>query len=130
MSPLSCCHAAAVQHCRCHRCRCAAAATTMLPRCCRHTAATATLLPPPCFLPPLLCCHQAATTATATMQPPPLPLLPSCHRCHYLHCEICFDDEKELCMMIDIDFFQLSWLFQLGIEFLHGEMLSVFNALI
>jgi hypothetical protein len=41
-----------------------------------------------------------------------------------------FDNEKELCNMTDIDFVQLSQLFQLGVKFLHGGMLPIFNALV
>ncbi len=41
-----------------------------------------------------------------------------------------FDNEKELCNMTNIDFVQLSQLFQLDIEFLHGGMLPIFNALV
>jgi hypothetical protein len=41
-----------------------------------------------------------------------------------------FDSEKELCYMTDIDFVQLSHLFQLGIEFLHRGMLPIFDALV
>jgi hypothetical protein len=41
-----------------------------------------------------------------------------------------FDNEKELCNMTDIDFVQLSQLFQLGIIFLHGGMLPIFDALV
>jgi hypothetical protein len=40
-----------------------------------------------------------------------------------------FDNEKELCNMT-IDFVQLSQLFQLGVEFLHGGMLPIFDALV
>ncbi len=32
--------------------------------------------------------------------------------------------------MTDVDFFRLSGLFQLGIKFLHGGMLSIFDALV
>ena len=41
-----------------------------------------------------------------------------------------FDNEKELCNMTDIDFIQLSQLFQLGVEFLHGGMLPIFDTLV
>jgi hypothetical protein len=136
MSPPSCCHAAAVQHCCCHHRHCAATTATMLPRCCRHTATTATLLPPPrCQL---RCC------VTIKLPPPPLP--PRRRHCHR-HCQAAtaatklpllplstlqnkFDNEKEFCKMTDVDFFWLSQLFQPGIEFLHGEMLPIFDALV
>ncbi len=130
------CHAAAVQHCRCHHRHCAATGITMLPCCCHQTAATATLLLP------RHCClrHRVATKL------PPLPLPPRCchRRCHCQAATVAaklpllplstlwdrFDDEKEWCKMTDIDFFWLSWLFQLGVEFLHGGMLSIFDALV
>ncbi len=41
-----------------------------------------------------------------------------------------FDNEKELCNMTDIDFVQLSQLFPLGVKFLHGGMLPIFDALV
>jgi hypothetical protein len=41
-----------------------------------------------------------------------------------------FDNEKELCNMTEIDFVQLSQLFQLGVEFLHRGMLPIFDALV
>ncbi len=137
MLPLSCCHAVAMQHCRPHCGRCAATAATMLPRRCRHPATTIAMLPPPprCSLPcsitiklpqlPLLLrrrhcrCHCQAATATTKL--PPLSPSTLWDR---------FDDEKELCKMTDVDFFQLSWLFQLGLKFLHGGMLSILNALV
>ncbi len=135
MLSLSCCHAAAAQHCFRHRRSCAATAT-MLPRCCRHTAATATLLPPPrCRLCPRV----------ATKLPPP-PLQPCCHH-HHRRCQAAnaaaklpplplstlwdsFDDEKEFCKMTEVDFFQLSQLFRPGVKFLHGGMLSIFHTLV
>ncbi len=135
--PPSCFHAAAMQHCCRHHRRCAATATTMLPRCCRHTATTATLLP-------LLCC---CLNRRVTPKLPPLPLTP--RRCHcHQHCQAAaaatklpplplstlqdmFDNEKKFCNMTNVDFFWLSsWLFQPGIEFLHGEMLPIFDALV
>ncbi len=137
MSPPSCCHAASMQHCCRHHRHCAAATATKLPRCCRHPATTARLLPPPqCRV----CRH-----VTTKLPPPPLPPC-RCHHCHR-HCQDAtaaaklpplslstlwdrFDDEKEFCKMTDIDFSHLSWLFQPGIEFLHGGMLPIFNALV
>ncbi len=41
-----------------------------------------------------------------------------------------FDNEKEFCNMTDIDFVRLSQLFRLGIEFSHGGMLPIFDALV
>jgi hypothetical protein len=41
-----------------------------------------------------------------------------------------FDNEKEFCNLTDVDFVQLSQLFQLGVKFLHGGMLPIFNALV
>jgi hypothetical protein len=41
-----------------------------------------------------------------------------------------FDNENELCNMTDIDFVQLSQLFQLGVKFLHRGMLQIFDALV
>ncbi len=139
MSPPSCCHAAAAQHCCHHRCCCAAAATTMLPCCCHYPAATATQLPlPRCWLrrgvatkllplplPPhhrhhSRCC-QAAAAAAAAAKLPPLPLSTLWDS---------FDNEIEFCKMTDVDFFQISRLFQPGIKFLHGGMLSIFDALV
>ncbi len=137
MSPPSCCHAATTQHSRCHRNRCAAATTPILPCCCPHTAATTMLVLP-------LCCHLCSRVAT-TLPPPPLP--PRCHHRCRRRCQAAaaaaklppsslstlwdrFDDEKELCKMTGVDFFQLSQLFQLGIKFLHGGMLSIFDALV
>ncbi len=134
MLPLSCCHAAAVQHC--HHRRCCAAATIMLPYCCCHTAAI-TMLPPP---PRCRLCRQVA----AKLQPLPMPPC-CCHRRR--HCQAAaaaakllrlllstlwdkFDDEKKLCKMTDVDFFWLSWLFWYGIKFLHGAMCSIFDALV
>ncbi len=38
-----------------------------------------------------------------------------------------FDNEKELCNMTDIEFVQLSHLFRLGVKFLHGGMLPIFD---
>jgi hypothetical protein len=138
MLPPLCCQAAATQHCCRHRRCCAAATATMLPRCCHHTAATATLFPP---LRCRLCCRVATK-----LPPPPLPPR-CCHHRHRRHCQAApataklqlspsptlwdrFDDEKEFCKMKDVDSFQLSWLFQPGIKFLHGGMLSIFNALV
>ncbi len=136
MLPPSCCHAAATQHWCPHRHRCAAAATTMLPRSCLHTAATAMLLPLPLcglccnvvtkLLPPQLpprCRHRrrCCQAATITTKLPPMPLSTLWDR---------FDDGKELCKMTDIDFFWLSQLFWLGVKFLHGGMLSIFNTLV
>ncbi len=135
MSPPSCCHAAATQHCCHHHCRCAAAATTMLPRCCCYTTATATLLPLPHYR-----LHRDATK----LPPPPLSPRP-CHCC--CHCQAAaaaaklpqlllftlwdrFNDEKEFCKMRDVDFFQHSWLFQPGVKFLLGGMLSIFQVLV
>ncbi len=138
MLPPSCCHAAAAQHCCHHRHRYATTAATMLPRHCRHAATTATLLPlPRCHL-----CH------CVPIKLPPLPLPPLCRHCHR-RCQAAtaavkvkllllplstlwdrFDDEKEFCKMTDVDFFWLSWLFQPGIKFLHGGMLSIFNAVV
>ncbi len=139
MLPQSCCHAAALQHwCHQHFC-CDAATAPILPCYCRHTLATTTLLPPPC-------CHVHRHVTTQLLPPP----LPPCHH-HHLHCrrqcqavtaatkrlplplstlQDKFDDEKEFCNMTDIDLVQLSWLFQLGIEFLHGGMLPIFEALV
>ncbi len=139
MSPPSCCHAAALQHwCPHHRC-CAAAAAPMLPHYCRHSAATTRLLPPPrCRV-----CHRVTTK----LPPPPLPLC--CRHCchHRWRCHAAtaatklpplllstlwdkFDNEKEFCNMTDIDFIRLSWLFQLDVEFSHGGMLPIFDALV
>ncbi len=119
-------------------------ATIVLP-CCR----LATLIPPP---PPLCCprhpnadrvCHHVTTKL------PPVPLPP--HRRHRHHhrwrCQPTtastklpplplstlqdkFDNEKEFCNNADIDCIWLSWLFQLGIKFLHGGVHPIFNALV
>jgi hypothetical protein len=133
---LPCCRCAALPR---HQRRCAAAAATMLPCCCRHTAATATLLPL------LLRCHLHCCVAAKL---PPLPLHPRCchRRCHCCHQAAAaaakllppplstlwdrFVDEKELCKMTDVDFFWISGLSWLGVEFLHGGMLLIFNALV
>ncbi len=140
MSLLSCCHAANAQHCRRH-CRCAVATITMLPCllppcCCRCCAAvSAIVLPPSCHH----ChCHHAATTPAAAAK---LPLPPWHHQAAAAAAKLLLlqsstlwdrflDDEKELCKMTDVDFFWLSQLFQLGIKFLHGGMLSIFGALV
>ncbi len=114
----------------CHHCH-----NAMLPCCYRHTTAIAMLLPPPRYCvhshvatkvppPPVPPprhhrphCSQAATTTKLL----PLPLSTLCNR---------FDDEKEFCKMTDVDFFELSCLFQLGVEFLHRGMLPIFDALV
>jgi hypothetical protein len=131
----SCCHAATAQHCR-RRCRCCAA--SMLPRCRCHAATTA-------MLPPLPRCHLSCRVVVKLL-PPPLP--PHCHHHRRHHCcqaaaaaaklplpllsTLCdrFDNEKELYKMTNDDFFCLSQIFQLGVEILHGEMLSIFDALV
>ncbi len=65
---------------------CHTAASTLLPplRCCHHRAAAfAAVLPPSCRH---RHCHHAAATAAGVAKLPLPP--PSCHCCHYLHCEI------------------------------------------
>ena len=117
-------------------------ATIALP-CCRLAAL---ILPPP-----PLCCHRHPNAGrvrrhvTTKLPPPPLP--PRCCHCHH-HRQRCqpatastkllssplstlqdkFDNEKEFCNNADIDCVQLSRLFQLGIEFLHGGMRPKFDA--
>jgi hypothetical protein len=111
----------------------------MLPRYCRHTVATTTLLPPPHY----------RVRCRVTTKLPPLPLPPHrrhrCHRCR--HCQPAtaatklpplplsilqdkFDNEKEFCNNEDVDFVQPSQLFQLGVKFLHGGMLPIFDTLV
>jgi hypothetical protein len=138
MLPPSCCHAAALQHWYRHHCRYAAAAP-MLPHYCCHTAVTTRLLPPP------RCCVRRRVTTKL----PPLPLPPRCRHCchHRQRCQATtaatkllplplstlqdkFDNEKEFCNMTDIDFVRLFQLFWLGVEFLHGGMLLIFDALV
>jgi hypothetical protein len=111
----------------------------MLPRYCRHITATAMLLPP-------LRCH-VCRCVTIKLPPPPLP--PHCRHRHHRprRCQAAaaatkllplplstlqdkFDNEKEFCNMTDIDFVQLSCLFRLGVKFLHGGVLPIFNALV
>ncbi len=136
MSPPSCCHAATKQHCFHHCCRYAAPAATMLPCCYCHTTPITKLLPPPhCYVR-----HHVATK----LPPPPLPPCHCWHRCCCCQAAVTtkllllplftlhdrFDDEKEFCKMTDIDFFQLSCLFRLGVEFLHRGMLPIFDALV
>jgi hypothetical protein len=41
-----------------------------------------------------------------------------------------FDNEKEFCNNADIDCVRLSQLFRLGVEFLHGGMRPIFDALV
>ncbi len=142
MSPPRCCHAAATAlllRC-CHRCRRCAAAAATISLCYRRHAATATTIPwPPCCcrhrcyvavnllplpLPPCCrhrpCCrHHQAAAAAAKLPPPPLCTLWDR-----------FDDVKELYKMTDVDFFQLSQVLWLGVKFLHGRMLSIFDALV
>ncbi len=62
-------------------------------------------------------CESKLCTAATKLQPLPLSTL-----------QDKFDNEKEFCNMTDIDFVRLSQLFQLGIEFLHGGMLPIFDA--
>jgi hypothetical protein len=139
MLPPSCFHAAATQQSCCHCGRCVATAATMLPRFCHHLSATTTLLPPPrCWV-----CRRVATKLPL---PPLLPLPPCHHHCHP-HCQAHaattkllplllstlqdrFDNKEEFCKMTDVDFFQLTQLFQPGVKFLHGEMVPIFDALV
>jgi hypothetical protein len=118
---------------------------TIVLSCCR----LATLIPPPL----LLCCcrrpnagrvHRRVTTK---LPPPPLP---PCRRHHHHRRRRCqpttastkllmmplytlqdkLDNEKEFCNNADIDCLQLFQLFRLGIEFSHGGMHPIFNALV
>ncbi len=116
----------------------------MLPCCC-----LATLIPPP----PPLCCRRRPNAnpvrCHVTIKLPPLPLPPFCRHRHHHHrrCQPTtastklpplplstlqdkFDNEKEFCNNADIDCVQLSWLFQLGVKFLHGGMHPIFDALV
>ncbi len=119
-------------------------ATIVLP-CCRLAA----LIPPP---PPLCCCrcpNAGCVRRRVTTKLPPPPLLPHCHHPHHHHrrCQPAtastklpplplstlqdkFDNEKEFCNNADIDCVWLSWLFRLGIKFLHGGMRPIFDALV
>jgi hypothetical protein len=62
-----------------------------------------------------------STAKTAATKLPPLPLSTLQDK---------FDNEKEFCNMTDIDFVQLSQLFRLGVKFLHGGMLPIFEVLV
>ncbi len=109
----------------------------------------AALIPPT----PPLCCRRRPNTGRVhchvTTKLPPPPLLPRCchHHHHRWHCQPAtastklpllplstlqdkFDNEKEFCNNADIDCVQLSWLFQLGIEFSHGGMHPIFDVLV
>ncbi len=128
--------------CCCH----AALLLPPLPLCCRRRHHAATPLPPHCYhcyAVAAAALHLRRRVATKLPQPP----LPPCHFHHRCHCQAAaatakllplllstlwdrFDDEKEFCKMIDIDFFQLSWLFWPGVEFSHGGMLSIFDTLV
>jgi hypothetical protein len=123
---------------------CSHVATIVLP-CCRLAA----LIPPP----PLLCCRRCPNAGRVrrrvTTKLPPPPLSPCRRHCHHqrrrcqpatastklpplplLKLQDKFDNEKEFCNNADIDCIQLSWLFRLGIEFLHGGMHPIFDALV
>jgi hypothetical protein len=93
------------------------------------------LLPPPC------CCVRRRVAIK--LPPPPLPPHRRCRRrrcqaatatklCHSPLSRLRdrFDDEKEFCKMTDDDFFKLSHLLWLGVEFLHRGVLPIFNALV
>ncbi len=129
MSPPSSCNAAALQHwCR-HHFHCDAATAPMLPCYCCHTSSTTKLLLPP----------RCRVCRRVTTKLPPLPLPPRHHHRHHRRrrCQAATAATKLLLLLLskefynmtDIEFVQLSWLFRLGIEFLHGGMLPIFDAL-
>jgi hypothetical protein len=97
--------------------------------------------------PPLLCCRRRSNAGRVnrrvTTKLSPLSLLPRRrHRHHHATASTKllplplstlrdkFDNEKEFCNNAGTDYIQLSQLFQVGIEFLHGGMRSIFNALV
>ncbi len=120
-------------------------ATIVLQCCC-----LAALIPPP---PPLCCCCRpnaghVRRHVTTKLPQPPLPLRRRHRHHHRQRCQPAtastklpplplstlqdkFDNDKEFCNNADIDCVQLSWLFRLGIKFLHGGMCPIlFNALV
>ncbi len=114
--------------CRHHR-------AAMLPPCSTDTATTAAVLPPS---------PQAGRVRHRIITKLPPPPLPPRHRhCHH-HATAStklplllfstlqdkFDNEKEFCNNADIDCVRFSQLFRLGVEFLHGGMRPIFDALI
>jgi hypothetical protein len=81
-------------------------------------AVSAAMLSPSC---PYRHCHHRHHHTTASTK---LPLLP------FSTLQDKFDNEIEFCNNADIDCVRIYQLFQLGVEFLHGGMRPIFDALI